>query len=163
MPRALELLTLDMKVLGLGRQGHEVAGGVDSSPEAAQPSPLGSGREVRPGNRALQQVVQVLSNLIICVRWKEKQKREGSAALLRGTPRPRRAPKLCLSEGRALLAAQSNNVELVPAARWTDGQWQQLGSQSMAAAAPLFLHYSAAWDTGCQLGPKWGSLQVPPG
>lgn len=42
----LELLTLDLKVLGLGRQGHEVTGGVDGSTEALQPSLLGSGREV---------------------------------------------------------------------------------------------------------------------
>lgn len=40
----LELLTLDMQVLGLGCQGHEVPGGVHSSPEAAQPSPRGGGR-----------------------------------------------------------------------------------------------------------------------
>lgn len=42
----LELLTLDMQVLGLGCQGHEVTGGVDSSPEAAQSSLLGGGRKV---------------------------------------------------------------------------------------------------------------------
>lgn len=42
----LELLTLDLKVLGLGRQGHEVTGGVDGGTEALQPSLLGSGREV---------------------------------------------------------------------------------------------------------------------
>ena len=99
MLRVLELLTLDMKVLGLGRQGHEVAGGVDSSTEAAQPSPLGGGREVRLGNRALQQVVQVLSNLIIRVCWKRRQKRGGSAALCQGTPRHQRAPQLSLYEG----------------------------------------------------------------
>ena len=115
----LELLTLDMKVLGLGCQGHEVTGGVDSSPEAAQPSPLGGGRKVRLGNCALQQVVQVLSNLVIRVRWKVRQKREGSAALCRGTPRPQRAPQLCLSKGKALLAAQSDNARLVPAAGLT--------------------------------------------
>lgn len=44
--RVLELLTLDLKVLGLGRQGHEVTGGVDGGTEALQPSLLGSGREV---------------------------------------------------------------------------------------------------------------------
>lgn len=115
----LELLTLDMKVLGLGCQGHEVTGGMDSSPEAAQPSPLGGGRKVRLGNCALQQMVQVLSNLVIRVCWKVRQKREGSAALHRGTPRPQRAPQPCLSKSKALLAAQSDNVRLVPAAALT--------------------------------------------
>lgn len=61
---------------------------MDCSPEAAQPSPLGGGREVRLGNRALQQVVQVLSNLVVCVLWKGSQKRAGSAALCWGTPGP---------------------------------------------------------------------------
>ena len=70
----LELLTLDLKVLGLGCQGHEVTGGVDGSTEALQPSLLCSGREVRLGNRALQQVVQVLCNLIVCVCWNRKEK-----------------------------------------------------------------------------------------
>lgn len=159
----MELLTLDMKVLGLGCQGHEVTGGVDSSPEAAKPSPLGSGREVRLWNCALQQVVQILSNLVICVCWKGRQKSRRSAALCQGTPRPQRAPQLCLVEGKALLAAQSDNVGLVLAARWTDRQCLQLGSQSTAATAPLFLHYSTAWDACCQLGPNRGSLQVSPG
>lgn len=109
MLRVLELLTLDMKVLGLGSQGHEVMGGVDSSPETAQPSPLGSGRKVRLGNCALQQVVQVLSNFIVCVCWKGRQKQGGSATLCWGIPRPRRAPQLCLGKGKALLAAQSDN------------------------------------------------------
>lgn len=72
--RVLELLTLDLKVLGLGCQGHEVTGGVDGSTEALQPSSLGSGREVRLGNRALQQVVQVLRHLIVCVRWNRRKK-----------------------------------------------------------------------------------------
>lgn len=85
MLRALALPTLDVKVLGLGCQGHEVTGGMDSSSKAVQPSPLGSGREVRLRNRALQQVVQVLSNLIVCVRWKGRQK-EGISCFMAGHP-----------------------------------------------------------------------------
>lgn len=78
-------LTLDMKVLGLGRQGHEVTGGVDSSPEAAQPSPRGGGGEVRLGNCALQQMVQVLSNLVVCVCWEGRQ-RGGFSRFVPGHP-----------------------------------------------------------------------------
>lgn len=62
-----ELLTLNVKVLGLGCQGHEVTGGVDSSTEAAQASPLCGGRQVHLRSCALQQVVQVLSNLVVRV------------------------------------------------------------------------------------------------
>lgn len=162
MLRVLELLTLDMKVLGFGRQGHEVTGGVDCSPEAAQPSPLGGGREVRLGSCVLQQVVQVLSNLVVGVRWKGRQKRRGSAALRHSTPRPWRAPPAVPRQGQSF-AGCIKQQRRASAGSQMDRQSQQLGSQHMAAAALLFLHYSTAWDTGCKLGPNWGSLQVPPG
>jgi len=163
--RVLELLTLDMKVLGLGRQGHEVAGGVDSSTEAAQPSPLGGGREVRLGNRALQQVVQVLSNLIIRVCWKRRQKRGGSAALCQGTPRHQRAPQLSLYEGKALLAAQSDNMGLVLAARWTVPAAGLMKCGSRGTPDPALLHclghrLPAGAKLGLPLSPTWTHQRV---
>lgn len=64
-------------------------------------------------------MVQILSNLVICVCWKRRQKRQDSAALCWGTPKPWRAPQLCLCKGKALLTAQRNNMGLAPAAGLT--------------------------------------------
>lgn len=142
-------LTLDMKVLGLGRQGHEVAGGVDSSPEAAQPSPLGGGGEVRLGNCALQQMVQVLSNLVVCVCWEGRQ-REVQPLCTRAPPEPGELPGCALARAK-LCWLHKATVESVLAA--------ELAKHSRhGTPVPALLHCLGHWlPAELKLG-----LRVPP-
>lgn len=82
--------------------------------------------------------------------------RGGSAALCQGTPRPWRPSQLFLDKGKALLAAQSNNVGLVLAARGTLPEARLTKHNSRGTPVSALLRCLQHCLQHC-------SLRVPPG
>lgn len=77
--------------------------------EAAQPPALGGGREVGLGNRALQQVVQVLRHLVKGVRCNGRKRRKLQPPAAHLAPRGQSSPAVPPRGDRAWLAARSDS------------------------------------------------------